>query len=195
MRYTNLSNRLNDDVCALKNKTFVNDSVVDNRLYNFYFNNSCTCPSLDDVAIENNYTLREGYGFTSGCTVDTDSDLRLNSSVTHDRGRIQLCSRTYQGVPNLNKGGLVPNVESKLKNSDDTSDIRNVDKVMEKNFTQHSFTPMLPCLTDNIQNTEHIIPTWQWGGATTRQDMVSNDYMSKCNFEYKNKNWVRRESK
>ena len=195
MRYTNLMNNLNDDTCALKNKALVNDSVINSQLYNYYFNKDCACPVLDDIALDNNFTVREGYGYASGCTVDTDSDLRMNSKVTHDRGRIQLCTRTYQGVPNICKGGLVPNIESRLLNGDDTSDIRNVDKVSEKSFIPLSFTPMIKCLDDNVQNADHIIPTYVRGGATTRQDMVSNDYLTKCGFENNGKNWVRKESK
>lgn len=194
MRYTNLSNRLNDDECALKNKSLVNDSVNNSMLFNPYFNKDCDCPVLDEIAFDNNFVVREGYGYASGCTVDNDSELRLNGQWTNEKGRVQLCSRTYQGVPNLNKGGLVPNIESRLKNADDTSDIRNVDKISEKNLIPLRFTPMLPCLNQNVQNPDHIIPRWQWGGTGTRQDMVSNDYLSKCGFEYMNKNWVRREA-
>jgi hypothetical protein len=193
MRYTNLSNRLNDDGCALKTKSLTNDSVINNRLYNFYYNKDCSCPVLDDIAMENNFTVREGYGYASGCTVDTDSDLRLNSTLTHDKSRQQLCSRTFSAVPSLNKGGIIPNIESRLKNADDTSDIRNVDKVMEKQFDV--FTPMIPCLGRNVQNPEHIVPTWQWGGADTRQEMVSNEYLSKCGFVQKNNAWVRAQGK
>ena len=194
MRYTNLSNRLNDDKCAVQSKSIYNDSIAENRLFNFYYNKDCECPVLDDIAFDNNFTVREGFGYASSCTIDTDSELRLNSSMTHDRVRQQLCTRTYQGVPNVNKGGLIPNLESRLKSSDDTSDIRNVDKVMEKNFTPLRFMPMIPCLEKNVQNPEHIIPKWQWGGSQTRSDMVSNQYLSRCGFEYMNKNWVRRQS-
>jgi hypothetical protein len=196
MRYTNLSNRLNDDKCTLNARELDNDSINTHELFNFYYNKDCSCPVLDDIALENNFNVREGYGYTSGCTVDADSDLRINGSVrTHDRGRIQLCSRTYQGVPNLNKGGLIPNIDSRLKNADDTSDIRNIDKVSEKTFIPLSFMPMIKCLDKNIQNPDNIIPQWQWGGATTRQDMVSNDYLKKCGFEQDNKNWVRKETR
>lgn len=196
MRYTNLSNRLNDDSCALKNRSLYNDSVVDNRLYNFYFNNTCDCPVLDDIAMENNFTVREGYGYASGCTVDRDSELRIGAAVTHDKGRQQLCARTFHGIANISKGGLIPNVESRLKNADDTSDIRNIDKVMEKQFDV--FIPLIPCLKGNVQNSQHIVQEdnnkdWIRGGRDTRQDQVSNDFLSKCGFEYRNKNWVRRE--
>jgi hypothetical protein len=197
MRYTNLSNRLNDDKCALKNKALTNDSVVDNRLYNFYYNNACDCSVLDDIAFDNNFTIREGFGYASGCTVDTDSDLRMGSAVTHDKGRIQLCARTFTGVPRLTNSGLIPNVESRLRNADDTSDIRNVDKISEKSYIPLSFTPMIGCLAGQVQDPKHIIPednmpTWRLGGRNTRTDAVSNEYLEKCNFEYVNKNWVRK---
>lgn len=194
MRYTNLMNRLNDDSCALKTRDLENRSVIDSRLYNFYYNNDCACPVLDDIALDNNFTIREGYGYASGCTIDNDSELRLNSSITHNKGKIQLCSRTYQGVPNVDKGGLIPNVESRLLASDDTSDIRNIDKIDEKSYIPLRFTPMIPCLDKNIQNPEHIIPSWTWGGNPTRQDMVSNTYLERCGFEQSGKNWVRKTS-
>lgn len=199
MRYTNLANRLTDDTCALKNKALANDSVIDNRLYNFYYNNACDCSVLDDIAFDNNFVVREGYGNVSSCTVDTDSDLRMGSAVTHDKGRIQLCTRTFTGTPNVDKGGLIPNIDSRLKNADDTSDIRNVDKIAEKSYIPLSFTPMIGCLAGQVQDPKHIIPednmaTWTHGGRPTRMDMVSNEYLQKCNFEYVNKNWVRREA-
>lgn len=197
MRYTNLSNRLNDDACALKNKALVNQSVTDNRLYNFYYNNHCDCSVLDDIAFDNNFVVREGYGNVSECTVDTDSDLRMGSAITHDKGRIQLCARTFGAVPNLGRSGLIPNLESRLKNADDTSDIRNLDKITEKSFIPLSFTPMIGCLAGQVQDPKHIIPedsmpTWRHGGQATRQELVSNEYLQKCNFEYVNKNWVRK---
>jgi hypothetical protein len=195
MRYTNLNNRLNDDVCTLKTKNFENNSIIDSQLYNFYYNKDCSCPVLDDIAFDNNFTIREGYGVSSGCTIDADSELRLNSALTHDKGRMQLCTRSFVGVPNVNKGGLIPNLESRLRSADDTSDIRNVDKLAEKNFIPLSFTPMIPCLNDNIQNPKHLIESWQRGGADTRQDAVSTLYLEHCGFEKNGKNWVRREFK
>ncbi len=193
MRYTNLSSRLNDDTCALKNKSLVNDSIIDSQLYNFYYNKDCSCSPVDDIALDNNFTVREGYGYTSGCTVDMDSQLRLKE-LTHGRERQQLCARTFVGVANINKGGIVPNVESQLINSDDTSDIRNLDKVMEKSFLPISLMPMIPCLSKNVQNPDHIVLP-DWGGQDTRQQVTSNEYLSKCGFEQMGKNWIRKSSK
>jgi hypothetical protein len=144
--------------------------------------------------LDNNFTIREGYGYASGCTVDTDSELRLNSAVTHNKERQQLCARTFTGCPRLTYGGLIPNVESRLRNADDTSDIRNLDKVMEKNFIPLSFTPMIGCLNKNIQNPEHIVME-SWGGRNTRNESTSSEYLSRCGFEQLNKNWVRKVSK
>ena len=192
MRYTNISNRLNDDSCSIKNRSLVDESIVNRDLFNYYFNKDCSCPVLDDIAFDNNFVVREGYGYASGCTVDNDSSLRLNSKITHDRARMQLCARTFTGVPNLSKGGLVPNIESRLLNADDTSDIRNIDKLSEKSFIPLTFTPMIGCLVQNVQNPVHIIPTWTLGGQTTRQDMADNSYMSKCGFQNNGNQWVKK---
>lgn len=192
MRVYNHENRLTVDNCAQLTKELQNASVNKHQLYNFYYTNDCKCEVLDDFLFDNNMVVKDGYGFTSGCTVDLDSELRLNSAVTHDKDRIQLCTRWHQGVPNLNKGGLVPNIESRLKNADDTSDIRDCDKIVEKNYDR--FIPLVGCLAQGVQNPNYIIEPWTRGGAQTRNEVRSNEYLQRCGFVKNGANWVRRES-
>jgi hypothetical protein len=66
-----------------------------------------------------NLRFRDGYGYTNACVVDMDSALRNDSQITHDRTKIQLCARWNHAVPDLGKGGLIPNIESRLKNAED----------------------------------------------------------------------------
>lgn len=191
-RYTNLENRLNDDQCSLANRALANKSVNDRQLYNFYYTNDCKCDAFDDTLFDNYYTIRDGYGYTNGCVVDVDSELRVNKMVTHDKGRIQLCSRSFGGGPNLNKGGLIPNIESRLRDADDTSDIRACDIVTEKSFIPHTWYHLKPCVA-SVQDPKHIVEPWTRGGEVTRDYVRNNEYLESCNFvNIDGKNWVRR---
>lgn len=189
-RVYNHENRLTIDDCAQLGKELQNSSVNNYQLYNHYYTNDCKCDVLDDFLFDNNMVVKDGYGFTSGCVVDVDSELRLNGQVTHDREKIALCSRWHQGVPNLNKGGLVPNIETRLKNSDDTSDIRDCDRIVERDYNR--FVPLVGCLAQGVQNPRHIIEPWTRGGASTRFDVRENEYLEKCGFVNNGKNWVRK---
>lgn len=194
-RYVNLDNRLGDDTCAQKNKEILNNSVNDHQLYNYYFTNDCKCEAFDDNLIDNNFVIKDGYGFASSCVVDMDSELRMNTQMTHDKLRQQLCVRTFTGVPNVNLGGLIPNIESRLINGDDTSDIRKCDIVSEKSFIPYTFYDLKPCIKE-VQNPEHIVEKWTRGGEITRDWVRDNSYLEKCGFKQTcdGKNWVRRET-
>ena len=191
MRVYNSENRLLNDQCARLTREIQNKSVNDRLLYNFYYTSDCDCAALDEFAFENNMVVKDGYGFTSGCVVDTDSELRLNGKWTNQREKEQLCTRWDVGVPNLNKGGLVPNIESRMKNADDTSDIRSCDKISEKNFNR--FVPLVGCLASSVQDPKHIMEPWTRGGVHTRNEVRSDDYLTKCGFEHNGQNWTRKE--
>lgn len=191
MKVFNQENRLTVDNCAQVTRELQNDSIQDRQLYNFYYTNDCKCPVLDEFLFENNMTIKDGYGFTSGCSVDTDSDLRLNGKVTHDKARIQLCTRAELGVPNLNKGGFIPNIESRIRFGDDTSSIRSCGyKLAEVDFNRN--VPLVGCLASTVQNPKYIIEDWTRGGDWTRNDILTNEYMDKCGFKQNGQNWARK---
>lgn len=192
MKVYNHENRLSIDNCAQLTRELQNTSVNNRMLYNYYYTHDCKCDVLDDFLFDNNMVIKDGYGVTTGCTIDLDSELRLNGMWTNEREKAQLCSRWHQGVPNLNRGGLVPNVETRIKNGDDTSDIRSCDKIVEKNFDR--FTPLVGCIADTIQNPSYVVEPWVRGGMHTRNDVRSTAYLEKCGFENNGKNWVRKQA-
>jgi hypothetical protein len=123
-----------------------------------------------------------------------DSELRVNTQMTHDKNRQQLCVRTTTGGPNLDKGGLLPNIDSRLKNGDDTSDIKACDIVSEKSFIPYTFYDLKPCVKE-VQNPKHIVEPWKRGGEATRDYVRDNEYLQKCGFvNTDGKNWVRKET-
>jgi hypothetical protein len=189
-RYTNLENRLTDDKCSQELKEFGNKSINDYNTFNYYFTHDCKCDMFDNVLYDNNFTIRDGYGYASGCTIDSDTDMRLNGALTHQKGRIQLCTRVFEAVPSVNKGGLIPNVESRLKNGDDTSDIRSCDRVTEHSFIPLKFYPLKPCVAA-VQDPKHIVEPWTRGGSATRDYVRDSKHLEKCGFVKKNGAYVR----
>ena len=190
-KYLNLENGLNNDICARQQKDLQNTSITNHELYNYFYTHDCKCELFTDTVLDNNLIAKDGYGYANACTVDADSELRYNSKLTHGKEKSQLCERWALGVPNINKGGLNANVESRLLSSDITTEPCN--KLSEKSYIPYTFYNMVPCLENNIQNPEHIIENWTRGGSSTRQDMVSSPYLEKCGFKNDGKQWTRKD--
>ena len=169
MRVYELENDLGSDKCSRINKDMVNKSIFDHTTYNNFFTADCkpdTSKMVDFMSDNPNLHYRDGYGIASSCTIDNDSSLRNNSHLTHDKTKIQLCTRWNVAVPDLGNAGLIPNVESKLKNAEDTSFIRSCDRIVEKNFDRN--IPLVGCLAPSIQDPRHIIMLFTRGGDITR---------------------------
>ena len=170
--------RLGLDNCAFLTKEIQNASISEYNTYNSYFTNDCKCDIFTNYLYDNNLVIKDGFGFSSGCSIDKDSQMRLGQKITHFKDRQPLCERTFQGVPNLNKGGLIPNIDTRLKNADDTSDIRNCDKISEKDFNRYQI--FIGCPSKHIQNPDNIVYPWVRGGSLSRYDAKYNKYLKKC---------------
>ena len=185
-------NRLTLDRCAIFTKELQNKSVSEYALFNMYPTSDCCTDSLVEFTMKNpNLRFRDGFGNVNACTVDGDSDLRNNAKMTNFREKEQLCTRWYQAGPNIGKGGLIPNVESRLRNAEDTSDIRECDRLAERNFDR--FIPMLGCLADSIQNPNNIILPFERGGKFTRDYVRDDEYLKTCGFVNDGKTWRRQQ--
>jgi hypothetical protein len=193
MRPFDEENRLSQDDCALLTKSLVNKSIASYAFFNNYFTANCEKDDnkkLQEFLVNNpNLHFKDGFGVTTPCVIDTDSELRNNAKMTNDRERVSLCTRWYTAVPALSKGGLIPNIESRLKYNGDTSDIRECDRVTEKDFNR--FIPLPRCMADTIQNPDNIVEKWTRGGEFTRDYVRSDSYLEKCGFYNDGKMWRR----
>lgn len=167
-RQYNKENRVNLDTCALTTKENQNISVSDYNLYNYYYTKDCKCEAFNEHLFENNLVFKDGFGFSSGCKIDDDSVLRLGIDITDQRSRQSLCTtRQFHGGPNLNKGGLIPNIESILTNPQDTTYIKSCIKTSESKTDR--FIPLIGCWKD-IQSSNNTVYPWTRGGHPTRFD-------------------------
>lgn len=192
MRNFDMMARLADDNCAIVTKEVQNKDIGSYMLYNSYVTAEC---NKDHKAFENfvsenpNLRYKDGYGFASGCVIEADSQFRNGAKLTHEKEKSQLCTRWNQAVPSLNKGGLVVNVDTRLKFAEDTSAIRDCKRLAEVNYDR--FTPLNSCLSSSVQDAKHIIPPWVNGGQSTRNYIHDNAYLQKCGFVNNGNTWMR----
>jgi hypothetical protein len=185
--------RVRADDCAVNAKDYQNASISDYTLWNNYM---MKCNKDGDKKLEefstshNNLHFKNGYGFTTACEVDNDTEVRLNGKLTNERAKTQFFIRPFVAVPDLSRGLVAPNLETRLKEGDDTTQLRECFRLTETDFNR--FTPLLPCLKDNIQNPSHIISPWVWGGDDSRQLMRNSKVLNKCGFQNNGKYWERK---
>lgn len=177
-----------DDSCAINAKDYQNASLNDYRLWNVYFH-ACDPEGekkLNDFASHNiNLHWRNGVGYTNSCYVNNDTEVRLNAKQTSEKARNQLFHRFYQSNPYLGKGKTIPNVESRLLHSEDTSQLRLCNRLTEKDFDR--FTPLVKCIGDTVQNPATVIYPWTNGGDNSRLIMRDCQAHKKCAWKSKNK--------
>jgi hypothetical protein len=118
---------------------------------------------------------------TSGKNIDKSTTLR-NGTMQDFGNRKELDTRLFPGSPLLSSGQSVlknPNLSSRLKYGDDTRVKKSVNSV--SSYSANNFIPLVPEIQENIQNIDHIIPTfWVRGGMSSRTVVRNIDYLKSC---------------
>jgi hypothetical protein len=139
-------NRLSADTCAQNVKEMANKELSNYRTYNYF--GDCRNETLQKMAAEcPNLHFRNGYGYANACTVDADSAMRFQT-MTHGQERRQLNVRPFTAVPDMSRGCPMPDVESRLKDSQDTTVLRQCGRITEADFNR--FTPLIGCVQDFV---------------------------------------------
>lgn len=188
---TNNLTSIDDDACEVTSKTI--QSMAPSR-YIFYNYNTDNCGNKQALNIQTsevgiNFSGERGNIETNvgkgGCLVDNDSKLKFEE-MTNKKYINQLTERFNLTVPyvrgpyNVNsENNLVPLLTSTDK---PCNALVNSNSKVETHF----FTPMVPKLQSEIQNTNYIIPentdsSWVRGGVSTREIMRNIDYKKRCN--------------
>jgi len=126
-----------------------------------------------------------GWGGEKGCLVDTDTNLRQNKGRLTNKNEIyQITERLFKTTPSLTKGYFNVDVESVIRPGNFTKDQRPCGPLSGVTLG-NQFTPMIPKLKGEIQDSNHIIPEdskqdWVRGGLPTRQMIRNKDYLRRC---------------
>jgi hypothetical protein len=114
-----------------------------------------------------------------------DDELRVGKLGVHKGDTNQLFTRPFLTIPYMGKGKHFVDSESDLLNQETTLQKKQCNSLAGV-FLKNQFTPLVPNLKDNIQNSNNIIPEdsrrdWVRGGIDTTQIRKDIDYFSRCN--------------
>ncbi|MEW5315099.1 MAG: hypothetical protein WDW38_006551 [Sanguina aurantia] len=120
-------NRLKSDRCAVNLRDSQNLSMESYTFRDMRFGMACPGDLSSDECAQLQARLHssDGYGVQPG-NIDEESGLRCPSGgITHDKSRQGLASRVFEAAPDMGRGGLDANVESRLLLSGEQGTARN----------------------------------------------------------------------
>ena len=163
----NPSGSLKNDPCTKRVEEMESVEPGQYQLTNYY--GFCdVSDELERMIQEPGNNIWNGYGYSMGCNVDSDSYLRIDSTVTNPRLKQQLFERPYMTVPYMANGKGNADVESFLWSGFQTEQKKQCNTLSEISIMPER---MKYTMYDCVQEPEHIIPSWQWGGASSRNDI------------------------
>ena len=179
------------DTCAIKQREMDNSSIVDYYLFNAYQpQDACQnhyAKVIDTQTSYPNLNLKVGYGVSS-CFIDQDTQARYNSELTHGPERKTLSTRQFQPVPDLSHGCLVPDLETMIKEGNDTVRYRQCDRLTEHDYNRN--VPFTPCMSSFIEGLAPALPNTFSIGENSREMMRSKKYLTKCGYQFDGHNWL-----
>ena len=190
-----------DYIFSLQNKTSLNSdpAVINMEIQqsfgpgNYHLDNmygcDCSLEKAREVQLSQpmvNFNGGKGWMGEEGCTIDTDSKLRIG-----EEGSDKLTNKNYiHQYPNLlnqgffGKGVFDVDTETLIRDSDITTEKRPCNPLSGSTTLPYSFTPMLQKLDNEVQDPKNIIPedsmdSWIRGGLPTRQIVRNIDHMKR----------------
>ena len=138
----------------------------------------CDIKNVLKVSTDNRgLTVKDGYGI-SECNVDSETGLRIVTVKRHHKVDQQLFPRPFATTPFIQRGGVKPDLESKLLSS-----LQNIKHKQMQNVSveDNIFEPLNSNLAATVQDPTHIIQqdvsrTWVRGGLPSRQTVKDIDY-------------------
>lgn len=174
----NSNTRRSNEGSTLNFKKMQEKKFSNYNITNFLDNNTRGnyIKSLDHVGISASNN-KDGYGMV----IDTESNL-IQPVMTNPRIKQQLTTRPFKGWPYMGAGDthiVNPDLYSKMSSGADTRTKKAADALAGVSIDR--FIPLVPCLAENVQNTEHIIPEyWVRGGESSRAHIQNIDYYKLC---------------
>jgi hypothetical protein len=191
----NIQTSVKMDECNMYDSHFYN-----NKIENYYLGeniNNTYNNSQADVYLNSSNVLglnsQNMYGFSNKITDENNFRNGTQGSImTNIKGREykELDTRLFIGSPYMSSGQSIlknPDLHSKLINGLDTHS-RKADNSLA-GVSIDRFIPLVPCISNNVQNVEHIIPEyWIRGGMSTRVVIRNADYLKSCGKRSKSAN-------
>ena len=117
----------------------------------------------------------------SGSNINSSTEIR-NGILQKNIPKKELDTRLFPGAPYLARGQFEmknTDLASKLKFGEETRTSKSANAI--SGYSANNFIPLVPAIEENIQNVDHIIPTyWVRGGMSTRTVVRNIDYLKSC---------------
>lgn len=111
-----------------------------------------------------------------------NSTLLRNGEKQNLGSKRELDTRIFIGAPLMSSGQSVlknTDLSSRLKFGEETRSNKSTNSI--SSYSADNFIPLVPSLAENVQNTDHIIPTfWVRGGMSSRAVVRNIDYLKSC---------------
>lgn len=163
------------------NKLFqlqLSPDVNKNKNKNIVSNREEYLKSLDIVGVVQSNSYSNASEIINKST-EIRNGIESNANLSSKK---ELDTRLFPGAPLVARGQSIlknPDLSSRLKYGEDT-------RVTKSNnvataYSADNFIPLVPHLAENVQNVDHIIPTyWVRGGMSTRTVVRNIDYLKSC---------------
>ena len=120
----------------------------------------------------------------NGKNINVSTDLRFGNPG-NDSSRKELDTRLFPGSPYLSSGQSIlknTDLSSRLLYGEDTRTSKSANVL--SSYSADNFVPLIPSIEKNVQNVDHIIPTyWVRGGMSSRTVVRNIDYLKSCGFK------------
>jgi len=182
------SKNFSTDCCAREARDAQNEQMYGYNVYQYLPLSTCEAPKVrsPDFQYDHpNLRAKVGYGVADDCLIDEDSKIRNDpSTLTRDRCKVQLFERMFQGCPNLKPGVSDPGAELAIQQGVNNSIYEGIKIPCKKAIMEREIyhpTPLVGCMQD-IQDPNHIVPSWTWGGEPTRDFVRRKEMMNRCGY-------------
>ena len=178
-----LDSRLGLDDCSLAANEKQNESINEYYLFNSV-NEGCKDKKFNNVAQCNNMVVNNGFGFTDGCNVDIDSQLRNGGELTSKN----IVNTDFRKCANNDCDMDMKSIENNMRRGNDFG-LKRCDVISEVSTLDLQMYPLVPCLQRNIQNPDNIVfnpDKLVWGGAPTRDSLQQKKFLENQGFKFTN---------
>ena len=161
------------------------------RIHNYHTVNHSSSNLADyHQSLDTRGVYQSSVGGSQGHFVDEDSHMKdgsMGNILTSDKSKSSksLDTSHFLGTPFLGSGEStlkMPDLKSRLMFGEDTSQPKSSNAL--SGISIDRFTPLVPHLQENVQDTKHIVPEyWVRGGMSTRNIIRNIDYMRTCGFK------------
>jgi hypothetical protein len=175
----NQNTNIQNDKCFNSFKRVENKKIFD---YNFIPYNNFSDSRTEYINSTNNIGLLQNYNYDLKGESINDSTLLRNGNIQNNYSKKEMPTRLFIGAPNMSNGQSVlenTDLSSRLKLGEDTRTCKSANAL--SSYSADNFIPLVPSIAENIQNVDHIIPTyWVRGGMSSRSVVRNIDYMKTC---------------